>query len=410
VTAPLPDLGTLCRYGAILPREPEALPDLSRAIEVVRGSRREASPEERQAAFEGALEAAVDAACREAIARDGRAPVVSLSGGLDSSAVASFARAHGAATVTLAVGRAAEEGAHAAATLGVAHEAIAPPAEGPLATPLEDVVRALGAPTHSAAPFAFLGLWRSLAARGARAVITGDGADELLAGHAYHAARRLAWAGADVSNDEALFASYRRVRGLEAEIDLGALLTPEARHRLAREHPPWETSAAARALGALVRGVAAPAERLRLLDVVLRMRAQCVDLQARLCAAAGLGYGAPFAAPDVVLAAMAIPLAPERPAKGPLRALLERRTAPERRAGAPWGGLEKEPIHAPTGGRPREALPTAWRLALTPEATGRAGLFRPEAIAARLAEVAPDRPFLPRALVVAATSHFYLDR
>jgi asparagine synthase (glutamine-hydrolysing) len=419
VSRDLPDLRTLCRYGAVLPRDAAALPDLDLAARALAAHGAGAAPapgeeEARLDALEAALRAAVAGAVEEARARDGAPPAVSLSGGLDSSAVAALASPLGARAATLSTGRAARESAAAARALGIEGALLVePPPEGPLASPLDEVTAALALPTHSAAPFGFLALWRALAARGIRAVLTGDGADELFAGHAYHGAPHPAWdaLGGSPTVDR-LFAAWRAVRGLEAEIALDDLLEPGARAALDARHPPWEGSPAARAVAEAARAVRAPAERLRLLDVALRMRAQCVDLQARLARAAGLAYAAPFVERRAAAAALALPLANGEARKRPLRRLLERiapRASGSAGAPAPWSTLEKEPLHAPTGGRDAAALPAPWREALSEEAARRHGVFRPAAIAALRAEIRAGRAFLPRAAVVAATTHRWLE-
>jgi len=379
----IPDLLTLCRYGAFLPRR--ALPDW---------------PPPTNAALP--LDAALEGAVGAALTRLPEPCGLALSGGLDSTAVALFAGPRRA--FTLDTGRAPAEASRAARVLGLERELVAVPGDGMLGTPLDEVVEALGAPTHSAAPFGFLALYRGLRARGQAAVLTGDGADELFAGHAYHRAPHPAWAALGegrATTADALFAAYRAVRGLEAQIAPEGLFTSEylAAHGGDRL---WERSARAEQVAGAAAGIASPADRLRYLDVALRMRPQCVALQERLCRHAGLAYAAPLADPAVVAAALARPIAPGAPPKAALRALVVARLGPA------YAELAKEPMFTPTGGRPAGALPERWRDALGPATCRRHGVFRPEAIARLLAGLRPEDRYLPRGLVVAATTHRWL--
>lgn len=350
----------MCRFGAHLP---ERLPPPPR---VVSG----AGHAELTAALERAVVRALETA---------RPPVaVALSGGVDSTVVAAIARRLWGPSLRAFVfptGSAPAQAAFVAGRLGLTLET-----PGGLPSPREvspvEVARALGEPTHSAAPFAFLPFWRAMASAGVRTVLTGDAADELFAGHAYHRDPP-----PDLGGD-ALWSTWARTRALG--IDAEALLRRPGRD--------WTHSDAARTLAAEVEALPAAAERLRWLDVRLRMHAQCVALQARLTAAAGLDYRAPFADAEVVSAALALPVVPAQP-KAPLVSLAGALL------GVPFTPV-KEPVVALTGG-PRSADMEA----LTSDAVTRdAGLFHPEAVG-RARRVPADAPYLPRALVVVATSH-----
>lgn len=351
------DLEALCTFGAHLPR---ALPPPPRA---------EAGP----------LGEAIEVAVADAIA-DAPAPFgLALSGGVDSTVVAA-ALAHVGIkprAFVLDTGRAAAEAASVAAALGLELTRVPlPPAGVRAVSPLE-VARALGQPTHSAAPFGFLLLYRAMAAAGVATVLTGDGADEGFAGHAYHRAPPAAW------RDD-IWSTWAEVRGLGVDT-----------HDLLMERPsPWTESPAAHQAAAEARAITNSGERLRWLDVRLRQGPQCVDLQRALCTACGLAYRAPLADPRVTARALAHPVDPARP-KWPLADLA--RAA----LGGPWR-REKQPMHALTGLRP---LGEAWLRWLNDDVTERWGLLRPAGIARALAAHDPRRPWLPRALVVAATTH-----
>ncbi|MCB9552896.1 MAG: asparagine synthase [Myxococcales bacterium] len=257
------------------------------------------------------------------------------------------------------------------------------PAAGVRAVSPTAVACALGQPTHSAAPFGFMLLYEAIAAAGCATVLTGDGADEAFAGHAYHRAPPETWA-------PDIWSTWAAVRALGVD---PALVAPAV-----RSSPPWITSPAARAVEAELAAIPDSAARLRWLDLRLRQDPQCVALQRRLCAAAGLVYRAPLADPRVTARALAAPLDPARP-KAPLVALAAAAL------GRPWRRT-KQPMHALTGGRPLDAT---WRAALEPEAVRRHGLFSPAAVAAALAAHDPAAPWLPRALVIVATAHAGLD-
>ena len=365
----------MCRFGAFLPETLPPAPVVSRVP------------------LAEALSAAVGRALATA-----RPPVaVALSGGLDSTLVAAAARRLWGPSLqafVLAAGSAPRQAHFVAARLGLTLCSV--PAVAPGGVSPNEVARALGEPTHSAAPFVFLPFWRALAAAGVGTVLTGDGADELFAGHAYHRAPEAAlgsgWGSEDrpampassetPGRNASLWAGWASARGLG--IDTSALLRTR--------WPDWTESAAAEQVAAELSVCRGPADQLRWLDVRLRMRAQCVDLQTRLTAAAGLGYGAPFADPQVVGAALAYPLDPSRP-KAPLAALASEWLR------VPWAPA-KEPVRAFTGGALSPEMARWTRDALVVES----GLFRPEAVSA-LRRIEPNAPYLPRGLLVVATAH-----
>lgn len=351
------DLGTLCAFGAHLPW--------------TLGSPPVAEP--------GPPGPAVEAAVRHALA-GARGPVgIALSGGIDSTVVAAAAVRAGARPRVFALdtGRAAEEARAVASALGLALELIPLPPGGIRGTSPAAVVGALGRPTHSGAPFGFLPLYRALAARGIGTVLTGDGADEAFAGHDYHRRPPMAWA-------DDIWSTWRAVRGLG--VDERALLVDPG--------PPWVESPAARRVAAEVAAIEGSAARLRWLDVRLRQGPQCVDLQRALAEACGLAYRAPLADRRVTARALAAPLDPARP-KAPLVALAEGWL------GRPWRRV-KQPMHTPTGGA---ALGDDWLRWLDDSMTRRWGVFRPAAVARWVAEVDPAANWLPRAVVIVATTH-----
>lgn len=359
------DLDTLCIFGAHLPwRAPPPPPAPAGA-----------SGPALEAAVGGAL---VD--CPPPIA-------IALSGGVDSTVVAAALVRAGRRprAFALATGRAVAEGRATAAALGLPFEVIPLPPGGIRGTSPRAVVTALGQPTHSGAPFGFLPLYRALAARGVRTVFTGDGADEAFAGHAYHRAPPRRW-------DPAIWPTWRAVRGLGVDVD----------ELLVDRGPRWVESPAARAIADEVRALPddrrGSAARLRWLDLRLRQGPQCVDLQRALATACGLAYRAPLADARVTAAARAAPLDPARP-KAPLVALAEAwLDRPWRRA--------KQPMHTPTGGRP---LDDDWLRWLRDDVVARHGLFAPQAVRRLVEGHDPDAPWLPRALVVAATTHAGLE-
>lgn len=336
------------------------------------------------AAEPGPLAEAIEAAVADALA-DAPGPVaIALSGGVDSTVVAAAARrVTRPRAFALDAGRAAVEARAVAAALDLDLTLVPLPAAGVRAVSPLAVAAALGQPTHSAAPFGFLLLYEAIAAAGCATVLTGDGADEAFAGHAYHRAPPRAWAP-DV------WSTWAEVRGLGVDPALVASAY--------RPAPPWTASPAARAVVAELEAIADSAARLRWLDLRLRQDPQCVALQRRLGAAAGLAYRAPLADPRVTARALAAPLDPARP-KAPLVALAEAAL------GRPWR-REKQPMHALTGLRP---LDETWRMTLDPATVRRHGVFAPDAVAAAVAAHDPAAPWLPRALVIVATTHAGLD-
>ena len=336
------DLFSLCRFGSILPRTESDWPPAAEAGDLAH-----------------AVRAAVEA---------GGADALAYSGGIDSTVIGRFAP--GARRFTLDTGAAGVE-------VDEPTTVIRAPSTM-LETPIDVVAAALGEPTHSAAPFGFWPLFRAIVDAGGKTVMTGDGADELFGGHAYYLDPAVAGAVDD-------WAGYRRVRALEAAIVpeslFGDSLLASARAQ------PWEASDRARQVWAAAEqhtGV----ERLRFVDVALRMHHQCVRLQGNLCRAAGLGYVAPYVDRTVVAVALSEPLEPTQPK----RAL--KRLSPTH----PHG---KEPMYTPMSG----GLPARWRELLSTETTRRHGLFRPAAVEALIGALDPAAEYLPRAVMVVATAH-----
>jgi asparagine synthase (glutamine-hydrolysing) len=355
----------LCRFGAHLP---DRLPP---------------GPAPRTASGSGlgGLGTAVERAVARAL-ETARSPVaVALSGGVDSTVIAAVARRLWGPSLrafVLPTGSAPAQAAFVAERLGLTLETPAALPSPREVSPAE-VARALGEPTHSAAPFAFLPFWRAIAAAGVGTVLTGDAADELFAGHAYHRDPPADLGGVS------LWRAWARVRALGIDADV----------LLRRPGADWTHSEAARAVAAEVEVLPTAAERLRWLDVRLRMNAQCVALQARLTAATGLEYRAPFADAEVVSAALGLPVAPERP-KAALLALAGALL------GTPFTPV-KQPVVALTGGPLSAGMQALTADALTREA----GLFDPEVVA-RMRRVPVGAPYLPREMVVVATSHVLL--
>ena len=185
---------------------------------------------------------------------------------------------------------------------------------------------------------------------------------------------------------------YRAIRGLESEIDLESLRNAD------RPDPidAWESSEFAGATAERGLRVDDPADRLRFVDVALRMRPQCVELQRRLCAFVGLGYSAPIADERVVAAALSEPVG-DHPQVGK-RALRE---FVAESLGGRWGSVPKSPIASQNWSRAPQELPAEWRelLAAAPDYG-----FRADVIERVVADLDPTMPWLPRRLVVAATT------
>jgi len=133
-------------------------------------------------------------------------------------------------------------------------------------------------------------------------------------------------------------------------------------------------------------------ERLRFVDVALRMEHQCVRLQGNLCRAAGLGYVAPYVDRTVVAVALSVPLDVTKP-KEALKRL------------SPTHPHGKEPMYTPMSG----PLPARWRELLSTETTRRHGLFRAAAVEAQVSALDPAATYLPRAVMVVATAHALLE-
>lgn len=359
------DIRTLCTFGAHLP------------------SRLGPPPMAGDRPLDEAVQDAIAAAVAQA-----RPPIaIALSGGVDSTVVAAGLRRIGLRprAYALQTGRAEVEARAAAWALDLPLELVPLPAGGIRGTAPAAVVAALGQPTHSGAPFGFLPLYRALAARGVGTVFTGDGADEAFAGHAYHRRPPVEW-------HPAVWPTWRAVRALGVDVD--RLLVDERR--------PWTAGLAARRVAEEVRGFpetpAGSAQRLRWLDLRLRQGPQCVDLQRALATHCGLDYRAPLADLRVTAAALSHPPVPARP-KGPLVELAERwlRT--------PWR-REKQPMHTPTGGR---ALGADWLRWLAPAMVERHGFFAVDEVRRLVEGLDPSAPWLPRALVVVATTHAGLE-
>lgn|GEM_PF-1936340 len=300
----------------------------------------------------------------------GGADVLAYSGGIDSTVIGQYAP--GVRRFTLDTGTAGVE-------VDEPTTVIRAP-ESMLSTPIDKVAAALGEPTHSAAPFGFWPLYEAIVAAGGKTVMTGDGADELFGGHAYYRA------DAHLVAD---WADYHRIRSLESAINPESLFSDEL--LAASKAQPWERSDRARQVwaGAEERS---GTERLRFLDVALRMHHQCVRLQGNLCRAAGLGYVAPYVDRKVVAIALAEPLVPSEPK----RAL--KRLSPTH----PHG---KEPMYTPMSGR----LPPRWQELLSMETTRKHGLFRPAAVEALVRALDPSAEYLPRPVMVVATAHACLS-
>ena len=132
------------------------------------------------------------------------------------------------------------------------------------------------------------------------------------------------------------------------------------------------------------------------------MHAQCVSLQRGLCAHVGLEYRAAIADPRVVAAGLATPVSATGPGK---RALRDHVSAA---LGRRWQDVPKDPIASQNW--ERERLPAEWRGLLAAEACEEHGVFEPDAVARRVAELRHDSPWLPRVLVVVATTHAWLTK
>lgn len=341
----------------------------------------------------GDLETTIRAAVRRSI-KPGRRTAIALSGGVDSACVAAMAGGAVSEAWVLDAGGAVPAAKHAARELGLSLRIVAPEADGALGTPVSDVVAALGHPTHSAAPFAFLQLYRAMAADGVQHVLTGDGADELFAGHAYH--RRPHPAFTDATQPRCFWAAYSKLRGVAAQVELDAI----TRAGVTARWSDWTESDFAMSAFEAAMARADAADRLRFVDVTLRMHAQCVDLQRALCSFVGLDYSAPLSDPDVVSAGLAISVPLSRThGKEPLRAILVDALSGR------WRDVPKEPIASQTGGRTAHELPTEWHNLLAPSVVEEHGLFDVDSIRTRTDALDPANPWLPRSLVVAATAH-----
>ena len=371
----LSELRTLATFGAFLPRNGE-LPRANGAVSVGE-------------ALAGAVTQAAAGTARTAVA---------LSGGVDSTVVALLAAGQVREAWVMDLGGAVESAQRVARELGLRLHVVQPPTGGVLETPVRDVVAALGHPTHSAAPFAFLPLYRAMAAAGVERVLTGDGADELFGGHAYHRARHLAFEQAD--SRASFWSAYSSLRGVAEQVELDGILG-ETR----RPGEPWENSEYAQAVFEGSSSLVSAPERLRFVDVAVRMRPQCVDLQGALCAYAGLRYAAPIADRAVVAAALAEPVGFYRDhGKQALRALARARL------GARWSAVSKDPIHSQNGRRTSSGLPTEWRELLCAERCEEHGVFDASAVEDRVRSLRAEDEWLPRSLMVVATTHAWIEQ
>jgi asparagine synthetase B (glutamine-hydrolysing) len=261
-------------------------------------------------------------------------------------------------------------------------------------TPLDDVVQGLRRPTHSTAPFLFLPLYEAIKEHGFASVVTGDGADEVFAGHAYHREPGSAW----MDGTGSLLERYRSARGLEMQIHVSSLFGREYLDEFGTRRR-WELSQFARAIELRARAIESPWDRLRFMDVAIRLRPQCIELQARLAAFAGLVYAAPISDPRVIRAALARPIDPKEKEKAPLREYLIERL------GERWQEETNEPFFAAKGSRSVSDLPPGWRAALNTSTTVRNGIFQPARIESLLSALDPSAAYFPRELMIVATAH-----
>ena len=178
---------------------------------------------------------------------------VFLSGGIDSSLLASFAAeaAPGLKSFTIAFGHdcldESAQAAHLAAHLGLDHTAV-PVGEAEALAIIPDLAAILDAPVGDAAavPVALLA---RLAGQKVKVALSGDGADELFGGYGTHRAVTAGWAGLERVPARLLLG---RLLGLlpAAAIDRVAVLAGDLVGRRRRSHPGHRLIKAARALTA----------------------------------------------------------------------------------------------------------------------------------------------------------------
>jgi len=178
---------------------------------------------------------------------------VFLSGGIDSSLLASFAAeaAPGLKSFTIAFGHdcldESAQAAHLAAHLGLDHTAV-PVGDAEALATIPDLAAILDAPVGDAAavPVALLA---RLAGQKVKVALSGDGADELFGGYGTHRAVTAGWAGLEQVPARMLLG---RLLGLlpAAAIDRVAVLAGDLVGRRRRSHPGHRLIKTARALTA----------------------------------------------------------------------------------------------------------------------------------------------------------------
>jgi asparagine synthase (glutamine-hydrolysing) len=336
------------------------------------------SPSDALAAFRGALEDAVRIRLRS------DAPYgVFLSGGLDSSVIAALMAREVGTVRSLSVGFEAAAycelpyAARVASRLGARHEALTVTAET-FAQSWPDAVRHRGAPVSEASDVPILMLSRAASAS-VKMVLTGEGADEILAGYPKHRAER--WIGAYHALVPATL--HRRlldplVRGLpydarRLKILSRALSVGDARHRARVWFSSMDPDAATRLTGRPgPQRPPSPVDRSSLREVMLADQVgwlpdNLLERGDRMTMAAGIEGRAPFM--DVELARLAAGL--------PDRALFDRRggKAILRAAAKDWVDAEtlnrpKIGFRTPVGDWFRGALRPMLRDLLCGEAPG----------------------------------------
>lgn len=328
---------------------------------------------------------------------------IALSGGVDSSFVASMATklGHKPIAVTLRTGSGFQNAQELSRQLGLELLVLEPPDSCELLSSIGEVVSVLKTPSSSTAPFLFYYLFKSVAALGFDGILTGDGADELFLGHATY--QKLLARGGLFNSEGRIYEDYAllrnlRVSGLDSEFLSSALLPPPA------ETTPWSESPFAKEVLECLVAWPTASQKLRAMDLCLRLPYQCVALQSRLASFFCLHYAAPFAWTECW---------PHALAREP-RLTFGKRWLREQLAEFGFGFFldpirgAKESVQPPFSGGMKHpgTIPRSWEELLSEDECRRWKLFKSKSVLkARQWSAANLSAYLPRLLHLVATTH-----